>query len=95
MTALPESVEPSLAPGGLVLVQYVDGVAALVQKLTVEQCLEPGALEASADYAIEQVDRWVGEGCEVIMRAYDGDSGCTLLTVPTGEARRIVRFWLG
>lgn len=72
-------------PRGLILVLYVDGQPLLIQTIRYVDIANLELLSMMTDYSIEQAHRWHDEGCEIILRAYDGNDGETMVTVPYGS----------
>lgn len=76
----PTTIDPDEAPGGLVFVHFVDGEDRLRQPMPAEALARN--IDESADYAREQVDRWLSEGRTVELVVYNGNSGDRVLVIP-------------
>lgn len=85
---LPTTIDPDEAPGGLVMVLYVDGAERLVQRIASHRLEESGFVELSADYAGEIAGVAAGAGGVVSLQVFDGDDGERLLTIPTLDTPR-------
>lgn len=85
---LPTTIDPDEAPGGLVMVVYVNAAERLVQRIASHRLLESGFVELSADYAGEIAGLAAGAGDVVSLQVFDGDDGERLLTIPTLDTPR-------
>lgn len=85
---LPTTVDPDEAPGGLVMVVYVNAVETLVQRIASHRVHEESFLDLSGDYAAEVALAAHREGGVVSLQVFDGDSGERILTIPSLDAPR-------